>query len=273
MKNKIYPPRKNEPKILLLDIETVPLLGWCWSMWENNLALNQIERDWSILAWSAKWLNDPKSKTMYEDLRNVKNIEDDKKLLQNIWKLIDECDVVVTQNGKKFDIRKLNARFIIHGMKPPSSFRHIDTLQLARKNFAFTSHKLEYMSNKLCSAYKKRKVKKYQGFELWKECMAGNIEAWKEMELYNKMDVLALEELYKKLSPWDNSVNLASHHVQAGQKYTCSCGNTTFSSRGLRYTNTGVFQRRICKSCGKEHKVLKNLFTKEQKAQLRGDNE
>lgn len=138
MKNKIYPPRKNEPKILLLDIETVPLLGWCWSMWENNLALNQIERDWSILAWSAKWLNDPKSKTMYEDLRNVKNIEDDKKLLQNIWKLIDECDVVVTQNGKKFDIRKLNARFIIHGMKPPSSFRHIDTLQLARKNFGTT---------------------------------------------------------------------------------------------------------------------------------------
>lgn len=257
-------------KILLLDIETAPLLGWCWSIWENDLALNQIEKDWTILAWAAKWLGDPPNKIMYRDQRN-KDIEDDSELLKDIWKLLDECDVVVTQNGKRFDIRKLNARFIINGMKPPSSYRHIDTAQIAKKHFAFTSHKLEYMTNKLCRKFKKLKTKKFQGFDLWKACMNNNIEAWKEMELYNKMDVLSLEELYNRLIPWDNSVNVSVNHLVNNGKYICSCGSDKFLSKGLRYTNAGAYQRKICRKCGKEHRFSKNMLSSEQRSVLKGE--
>lgn len=39
--------KKNQksPKILILDIETSPILGYVWSLWENNLALNQVKED------------------------------------------------------------------------------------------------------------------------------------------------------------------------------------------------------------------------------------
>lgn len=59
------------------------------------------------------------------------------------------------------------------------------------------------MTDKLCARFKKSAHKKFPGFELWKQCLARNKEAFKEMEQYNKMDVLSLEELYTKISPWD----------------------------------------------------------------------
>lgn len=261
---KMKDKKSSGPKILLLDIETSPMLGFCWSLWENNIALNQLEKDWHVLSWSAKWLD--KKEIIYKDQRNAKNIEDDKVLLKGIWELLDEADVVIGQNSKRFDIKKLNARFIMNGMAPPSPFRQIDTMILAKRHFAFTSNKLEYLSNNLCKNFKKLKTKKFQGFELWKACLDGNIQAWKEMEAYNKMDVLALEELYKKLAPWDNSVNL-NVYGNPGQNI-CSCGNAKFESKGYTFTNTGKFKRMRCTKCRKSFKLAENLLTKEHKKEL-----
>lgn len=251
------------PKVLLFDIETAPIRGYVWGLWDQTVALNQIAADWHILSWSAKWLGD--SKVMYQDQRNAKNIEDDSKLLKGIWDLLDEADVVVTQNGKSFDQKKLNARFIINGFQPPSSFKHIDTLRIAKKHFAFTSNKLEYLSGKLCQQ-KKMKTRQFQGFELWKACMEGNKAAWAEMEKYNRQDVIALEELYHRLSPWDNSVNFSVYHDD--EINTCRCGSTEFHRRGLYYSETGKYQRWRCKQCGAETRGSKNLLSKEKRKSL-----
>lgn len=227
-------------KILLLDIETSPIITYTWGLFDQNIALNQIKQDWNVIAWAAKWLD--KKEIMYQDQRNAKNVHDDKALLRGIWALLDEADVVITQNGVKFDLRKLNARFVLNGMKRPSPYQSIDTLKLARKHFGFTSNKLEYMSEKLCKKYKKLKHKKFPGFVMWKECLAGNPDAWKAMEKYNKYDVLALEELYHVLSPWDSSVKLSDT--------TCNCGSHNVQKRGLTRTKLGQFQRYQCQDCG-----------------------
>jgi len=253
------------PKVLIFDVETAPILAYVWKLWDNDVALNQIHSDWHILSWSAKWLGS--SEVMYADQRKARNIEDDKVLLKGIWKLLNEADVVITQNGKKFDVKKLNARFILNGFQPPSSFKHIDTLVIAKKHFAFTSNKLAYMTDKLNTKYKKLDHKKFAGFELWKECLAGNIDAWKEMETYNKHDVLSLEELYYKLIPWDTSINfnLYTHSLQN----TCTCGETEVIRNGYCYTPTGRYQRYRCKKCGAETKDRKNLLSKEKLEFLR----
>lgn len=255
---------ENLPKILVLDIETKPLTSFVWSLWVDRIGLNQIETDWSILSWCAKWLGD--EEIFYEDLRDAKDVENDKKLLKNIWRLLDEADIIITQNGKKFDIPKLNARFVLNGMKPPSSFRQIDTYQIARKHFKFTSNKLEYLTDKLCTKHKKSKHKKYHGFELWKACMRGDIEAWKEMEDYNVIDVLSLEELYYKLAPWDNSINFSLYSDEITP--TCSCGSKSFSKSGFYYTNASKFQKYKCTECGREHRDKKNLLSKEKKKNM-----
>ena len=254
------------PKILLVDIETAPILGNVWSLWQNDVALNQIEKDWHILSWSAKWLADSPDEVMYMDQRNAKKVEDDKKLLEGIWKLLDEADILITQNGKSFDCKKLNARFILNGMKPPSSYRHIDTKIIASRVFAFTSNKLEYMTDKLCTKYKKLKHSKFSGFSLWSECLKGNKEAWEEMEKYNKYDVLSLEELYHKLIPWDNSINFNVYNEDLIN--VCSCGSIKLKNKGYHYTNTGKFEKFVCQDCGKEHKGKTNILSKEKKKSL-----
>jgi hypothetical protein len=256
------------PKVLIFDIETAPIIAHVWGLWDNNVALNQIVSDWHVLSWSAKWFDDPPNKVMYMDQRNEKKIEDDAKILSGIWDLLDEADVVITQNGKNFDQKKLQARFLLNGFQPPSSYKHIDTKVLACKHFGFTSNKLEYMSDKLCVKYKKIKHTKFPGHEMWTECLKGNLAAWKEMEKYNKYDVLALEELYHKLIPWDSSVNFNLYHDD--EDNVCKCGNKKFVKNGFYYTNKGKFQKYKCnnKDCGAETRDSENLFSKEKKKSL-----
>jgi len=191
-----------QPKVLIFDIETAPMVVYVWGRREQNVALNQIKSDWYVLAWAAKWLGDAPSKVIYKDQRGAKNPADDKDLLQGMWKLLDEADIVITQNGRRFDSRKLNARFIINGMNPPSPYEHWDTLRVARTVADFTSNSLEYLSDKLCVKYKKLSHKKFPAMELWKQCLAQNPEAWECMKKYNIHDVLATEELYLKIRAW-----------------------------------------------------------------------
>jgi hypothetical protein len=249
--------KNNGPKVLLLDIETSPIIASVWGIWNQDVPLNMIEKDWSVLSYSAKLLGD--KKMYYDDVRGQKDINDDSKLLKGIWKLLDEADVIVTQNGKKFDIKKLNARFIINGMQPPSSFKHIDTKQIASKNFAFTSNKLEYMAQKLGLKQQKSKHKKFSGFELWRQCLANNLDAWKEMEHYNKQDVLTLEELYLKLRGWDNQGVNFNVYVDDANPCCGTCGNTKLMKKGYQVSKTGRFQRYICRECGSQFRGRKNL--------------
>lgn len=259
--------KKSGPRILVFDIETSPLLSYHWSLWQQDISLGQIKQDWHILSWAAKWLGDPPEKVMYEDQRNAKDITNDRKLLKGIWKLLDEADIVLTQNGRSFDVKKLNARFVLMGFPPPSSFKHIDTRVLAKKHFAFTSNKLEYMTDKLCTKYKKLKHNKFPGFSMWLACMSGNRDAWKEMERYNKHDVLSLEELYQKLSAWDKTINFNLYRDDSN--HICSCGSKEFKLNGYAYTAAGKFQRYVCKKCGAESRSKINLLSKEKRKSLR----
>jgi uncharacterized protein YprB with RNaseH-like and TPR domain len=264
MKNKlIYP--VSRPRILLFDIETAPIIGYVWGLWDQNVGLNQIKSDWHVLSWAAKWKGE--TKIMYQDQRAISNIENDKALLGQIWKLLDAADVVVTQNGKKFDVKKLNARFIFHGFKPPAPFKHIDTLVMAKRYFGFTSNKLEYLANTLKTKTKKMSRREFDGFDLWKECLAGNKKAWREMERYNKADVLALEQVYEKMIPWDNSVNFNIFRDQIDQ--VCTCGSSHFQRRGFDYTTSGKYQRFQCVECGSWTRGKTNLLSKDKRASLK----
>lgn len=259
--------KQDGPKVLLLDIETAPMLASIWQLWEQTIAPDQLERDWHILSWAAKWLDDPPSKVMYMDQRKAKRMEDDTRILKGMWDLLNEADVIITQNGKFFDERKLNARFIIQGLQPPSPYQHVDTKQIAARKFGFTSNSLDYLSKIFRCKYKKLKHKKFPGRELWNECLKRNLEAWNEMEKYNKHDVLGLEEVYKKMAPWVKTYdpNLYSESL----KFSCTCGSSKFKKDGFNYTASGRYQTYKCLSCGKKCSDRTNLLNKEKKDSLK----
>lgn len=253
------------PKILIVDIETLPLEVRTWGIYDQNIGLNQIKKDWAIMAWAAKWLNEPT--VYYQDQRKAKDARDDKKLLGALWKLMDEADIIIAQNGIRFDIPKLNTRFLINKMGLPSSYKVIDTRVIASKKFGFTSNSLAYLTKVLDTKHKKLEHKKYPGQELWTECEEGNLDAWREMEKYNKHDVLALEDVYNLLVPYNTNINFAVYY--ADTTYRCQCGSKDAIKNGFFFTSVGKYQRYRCKKCGSESRDRKNLISKDKSKSLK----
>ena len=60
-------------KILFLDIETAPLKGHLWSLWQNGIGLNQMVSDWYMLSFVAKWAD--QDEVIYRDIRDNYDME------------------------------------------------------------------------------------------------------------------------------------------------------------------------------------------------------
>lgn len=248
--------KKNKPKILIFDLETLPMEVYTWSLWQDSTPLSFVMKDWSILSFCAKWYGE--DDIIYHDTQHEKDIRNDKSVLKKLWDLIDEADIIVAHNLNAFDYKKMNARFILHGMKPPSSTKRMDTKLLAKRHFKFTSNKLEYLTDKLCTESKKIKHNDFPGFSMWKECLAGNPKAFKSMKEYNIMDVLSLEELFTKLLPWE-SASLFQLYNESDE-FMCTCGAiNSLKKNGFYRTNACKYQKYKCKKCGAETRDKKNL--------------
>lgn len=257
--------KQEGPRILFIDIETSSLSLAGWRLFDQNFSLNQIERDWFLLSFCAKWGDS--DELFYMDKRNAVDMYDDKEILKTVWTLMNEAHYIVGQNSKRFDVKKLNAKFIEHGFPPPSPYRQIDTLEQSKRSFAFTSHKLEYMTDLLCTKYKKSTHGKFAGYELWRQCLLGNIEAFEEIEEYNKLDVLSLQELYEKLCVWDTKLpNFSVHNDEVEEQNVWVEDGFVFSNSAkyqcYRNTQTGQFRRGKTNLLSKEKRqsLLSNII-------------
>lgn len=239
----------SKPKILLLDIETAPNEVYVWSLWKQNVGLNQIITEWTALSYAAKWLG--AKRLMYKDNRKADDPRDDRSIMQEVWHLINEADIIVAQNGVKFDLRKLNARFVLLGFGPPSPYKVVDTMIEARKHFAFTSNRLAWLSENLTDTPKSEHPE-FPGFELWLGCLAGNIRAWKCMEKYNKIDVVSLEKVYLRIRPWiTGHPNVAIYNPDPSKHACPKCGSTDVTEVPKTYkTQTQEYPMYHCNDCG-----------------------
>lgn len=245
-------------KILLLDIETAPSLGYVWGKYDQDVI--EFERDWYILAFSCQWLEDEDVSTYaLPDFDGYLHTEyNDVNLVNKLWYYLDAADIVVAHNGDSFDIKKANARFLIHKLGQPAPFKTVDTLKIARKNFKFDSNRLADLCAYLGIGGKVPHV----GFALWKGCMAGDEEAWKIMREYNAQDVRLLKEIYLRLRPWCNHPDVnAFDAVPDDSRYACTaCASTNVQSRGVAVARTRRYQRLHCQDCGKwfQGDIIKN---------------
>jgi len=261
--NKVVVKPINKMKILVIDIETAPLVADLWSIWQNGVGLNQVKKDWHLLSFAAKWYGD--EEVFYYDQSDERDIEDDFNICHVLHDLLNQCDATLTQNGRKFDLKKINARFVINGLPPVRPSRVIDTLEIAKREFGFTSNKLEYMTDKLCKKYKKLQHQKFPGHLLWTEVIKGNPEAWAEMKEYNINDILSLEELYDIIKPFSSKhTNVAL--AQDNGVPTCRiCGGIHLSNSGDWHTSLSVYDLYRCDDCGAYSRGRKTNTTKEQR--------
>lgn len=227
-------------KRLILDIETAPNKVYSWGLFNQNIAINQIEEPGYVLCWAAKWYGE--KKIHYGSIKGL----GEKEMLSRIWDLLDEADVLIHYFGQSFDIPTLNREFIAQGWPMPSPSIHIDLLKTVRKQFKFVSNKLAYVAEHL------KIGKKGASFdmEMWKACMRGDAKSWAQMKVYNINDVTLTEALYDKLLPWiSNHPNHALFHRADGPVCT-TCGSSNLHRRGFTRTRVFSYQRYRCMECG-----------------------
>lgn len=233
-----------QPKILVLDIECAPSLVHVWKYWDTHVSPKMVLEHPHIMSFAAKWLNDPN--IIYFENRK----SDDKPIVEKLVYYLDEADIVVAHNGKKFDLPKIYGRALINGIKPPSPVKVVDTLMVARKKFGLPSNSLEYLCMVLGTSIKKTSHKKFPGHELWLECLRGNDEAWEEMKTYNIDDVLSLEEIYLKMLPWAEGHPNVSVYDNKDEVACPRCNSSDIQWRGYRHTDVGKYHRYQCNGCG-----------------------
>lgn len=244
------------PRILFLDIETKYMLLEGWGLFNQNFSVDQIAEDWSILSYSAKFADT--DEVMYSDVTEMTEDE----LLQELHDLLNEAQFVIAHNGRRFDMKKIRARMITRGFKPHSPVRVIDTLEIAKKEFAFTSNKLLHLTRLLCKKNQKSDHGKFAGHSLWKEFVKGNPEAIAEMREYNQIDVVSLQELYEILAPWSST--LPVFEVYEDEVTDMS----DWAVEGYVYTNMGKYHQYRNVKTGQYRRGNKNLLSKEKRESL-----
>ena len=141
---------RSKAKILYYDIETAPNLSYVWGQYEQNVIAHVSE--WHMLCVSYKWEGQKRAQVCaLDDFPDEfkKDPENDVHVAKKLFDLFDEADIVIAHNGDRFDRRKANARFVYHNFGPPSPYKTVDTLKIARKEFMFNSNKLNHLGQHL----------------------------------------------------------------------------------------------------------------------------
>jgi uncharacterized protein YprB with RNaseH-like and TPR domain len=196
-----------------------------------------------IISIGYKWGHEAKVHVMSLLDYPGKVANDDSKLIAAFLKVYDEADLVVHHFGEFFDLPFLRTRMLIHGMKPLPDTAQVDTWRIAKKRFKFGSNRLQRILEVLRCPYDKSPVK----LSVWGAARVGDPKAIKYVIEHNRLDVLVLEWVYKRLAPsWQHHPAL---HISENGECTY-CGGKTVS-KGRRLCVTHWYQRRFCTKCGK----------------------
>ena len=230
-------------KRLYIDIETTPNVVFSWNVgWELDISFENIIKEREIICICYKWAKEGK---VYSTKRSGGN---EKKMLQEITKVMEQADEIIGHNSDRYDIPWIRTRCIFHKIPMIPQYKTVDTLKLCRNGFRFNSNKLDYVAQFL-GVGKKLDT---GGFGLWKEiCLNNSVSALNKMILYCKKDVVILEKVYDGLSPY---IKHTTHVgvVEGRDKNSCpECGSEETQSRGYRILASGNKQRRLqCADCG-----------------------
>lgn len=238
--------RGREPVKIFWDIETSPILGYAWGMFETNII--KVKEYTKII--SVSWMKEGEKHAHVKALPDFPGykpgVVDDKHLIRLIWDIMDEADILIAQNGDKFDVKTAQARMLAHGITPPSPPIQIDTLKIARRYFNLPAYNLDEMLRYVGLPGKVSTG----GKELWFNCMEGDPKAWAKMKEYNKNDVEIMPPLYNKMRGWHKTHPSVTNFTR--KQLACPvCNAGKLTKRGTCPLVGGYKIRYQCSECGR----------------------
>ncbi len=246
---------KHGPRILVGDIETFPMLVYAWRMFKANIGKEQVVQDVTMMSFGVKWKG--QDDFFYDDMSKAKTLEErrnDRHLAHAIRSILDGADFMVAHNGRKFDLRQIRSRCAQNAVPPWSQVQVIDTYELNKRAFDFSSQALGFVSPKFMPLEAaKSDHAQFPGFSLWRECLAGNKEAWRECKAYNCTDLTSLEAMYDQVLGWyEGHPNLGPYIDWSDGRPVCPrCGSDGVEHLTTPYrTQVGVHDQYRCGGCG-----------------------
>jgi RNase_H superfamily len=235
-------------RVLFWDIETSPVICSTWSLYPESLNHSDIIEDWRIICAAWKWADSNTIESTHWAPTSDKQIspvlgKDDARVIRKLHAVLSQADVLVGHNSDNFDWKKFQTRCIELGLKPVDQKASIDTLKVARKEFKFTSNRLDYIGEYLGVGGKMDTPKGLHKAVMWS--VPG---ALKTMLEYNKRDVELLEAVYDKLKPYIR--NHPRLHFDQDKPTCVKCGNHSVVKNGMRPSHGNMIQKWVCKGCG-----------------------
>lgn len=236
------------PEIWTVDIETRPSEVYAWGLRDQNIGINQIIRPGGLLMFAAQ----RHGGRAVEAWAEWDSYED---MVSRAHHIYDRADYIVTYNGARFDNKHLRAAWAELGLPPPSPWRDVDLFKTVGK-FNWPSRKLAFVCQRLGVNHKTDPG----GFETWDHILRGDDgqkkRAQNRMIRYCKNDVKITTELYQRLLPWIDGLNVplisgGSEGDTSQDAASCTrCGGGNLQQRGWAYTTTYRYKRYCCMDCG-----------------------
>lgn len=127
---------------------------------------------------------------------SIKSVHEEKELLEWVQEQYDQVDVLVTWNGKRYDVPFLNARMFIHGMKPLVPKKHLDLMYKA-KAIRTRGARLDGFAKDMGLAHQKFDVPA----SAWILAAEGDEKAIKDIVKHCELDVKITEDAARKVRP------------------------------------------------------------------------
>ena len=239
-------------KIITFDIETSPHLSFHWRRWQENIPpANTIEES-KMICWAAKEYGQKEVEfsSYWEDGEDY--------VLERLWEVLDDADVVVGFNSDKFDIKKVMGEFFLRGWEPPSPFQSVDLFKQVKKNFNFSSNRLKEILKARGLA---PKLEDNANMQLWMDVVYNELPtSRRRMKAYNIQDVKSTEELYDAMLGWiSNHPNWGLYADDLDGTPICpNCGGTCKEHK-VRRTKVRKYMQYKCNDCGKYSRGRKSI--------------
>ena len=238
-------------KILALDIECSAAKVYVYGLYGQYINPKHIIEDPRIMCFSAQWVGSKKTMffSEYHD-----GTED---MLQKLYELMDEADVVMGYNSRRFDVPWIEGVLIENGFTRPSPVKHVDLYQTFKSHSRFLSKKLSYVSNKLLDDKKIDENTLDLSIECSSEDEDVKRKAWARMKRYSVRDTAMMIPLFERVKSY---VKLPHPVTESPEIPAChACGSQDLERRGYAATLNGRYQRFRCNACGSWHRGTERI--------------
>jgi len=228
-----------EPKCLFFDIESTNL----------NATFG------TILCIGYHWLGEPDETVKIPTLMDFVPKKqrkgfgwqlDDKGLVEHFAKVYDWADFTVGHYSSRFDIKMIQAKLIKYGLPPLGPKRHIDTWEIARRNFKLHSNRLGVLADFLGVEHSKNPIT----WDDWRHAALGSEEGLARVVEHCRLDVLVLRDVYVRLRPWSRQEPSRRLFMKDDPEACIRCGSLHVIRKGFKVTTTQRYQQYQCQDCG-----------------------